>query len=102
VFRDQLFPREAYRRAWEALDAGLDPRKACRVYVGLLHLAAMNGCEEHLAQHLEDVLARGELPDLELARTAVAPVPTALPSVSIRPQTPPPTRASRRGDVRPD
>ena len=83
VFREQLFPREAYRRAWEALDAGLDPRKACRVYVGLLHLAAMNGCEEHLARHLEAVLDKGELPDLEIARAAVAPVPTALPSVSI-------------------
>ena len=62
VFREQLFPREAYRRAWEALDAGLEPRKACRVYVGLLHLAAMNGCEEALARHLEAVLDEGSCP----------------------------------------
>ena len=27
VFRDELFPRPAFRRAWEALDAGLDDRK---------------------------------------------------------------------------
>ena len=43
----------------------------------------MTGCEEHLARHLEAVLDKGELPDLEIARAAVAPVPTALPSVSI-------------------
>ena len=28
VFRDELFPRPAFRRAWEALDAGLEPREA--------------------------------------------------------------------------
>ena len=83
VFREDLFPRQAYRRAWEALDTRLEPRKACRVHVGLLHLAAMNGCEESLARHLEDILAKGELPDLEVARAAAAPVPSALPSIRI-------------------
>jgi transposase InsO family protein len=83
VFREHLFPREAYRRAWEALDARLEPRKACRVYVGLLHLAAMHGCEARLAEHLEAVLDQGGLPDLEAARAAVAPVPAALPTVAI-------------------
>jgi hypothetical protein len=83
VFREHLFPRDVYRRAWEALDAHLEARKACRVYVGLLHLAAMNACEERLADHLQEVLERGNLPDLETARSAVAPVPIALPSISI-------------------
>jgi transposase len=83
VFREHLFPREAYRRAWEALDARLEPRKACRVYVGLLHLAAMHGCEARLAEHLEAVLDQGGLPDLEAARAAVAPVPAALPTIAI-------------------
>jgi hypothetical protein len=36
VYRDQLFPRMAFRRAWEALIAGKLPRDACRVMVGLL------------------------------------------------------------------
>jgi DNA replication protein DnaC/transposase InsO family protein len=51
VFRDELFPSSVFRRAWERLDQRLDPRKACRVYVGLLHLAAMEGCEAVLADH---------------------------------------------------
>lgn len=83
VFREHLFPREAYRRAWEALDARLEPRKACRVYVGLLHLAAMHGCEASLAGHLDAVLDEGGLPDLETARAAVAPVPSGLPIVTV-------------------
>jgi hypothetical protein len=45
VFRDALFPSSIFRRAWEVFDQRLEPRKACRVYVGLLHLAAMQGCE---------------------------------------------------------
>jgi hypothetical protein len=83
VFREALFPRPAFRRAWEALDRGLDPRKACRVYVGLLHLAASHACEARLAEHLDGVLAAGGLPDLEAARTAVAPVPPQLPTLSV-------------------
>ena len=84
VFRDELFPRLVFRRAWEALDAGLEPRKACRVYVGLLHLAAMHGCEAALADHLAAVLDAGGTPDLEAARAAVAPPgPTSAPAVSV-------------------
>ena len=84
VFRDELFPSSVFRRAWERLDQRLDPRKACRVYVGLLHLAAMEGCEAVLADHLAAVLDAGATPDLEAARAAVAPpVLTTAPAVMI-------------------
>lgn len=86
VFRDELFPRPAFRRAWEVLDESLDDRKACRVYVGLLHLAATGACEAALAAHLDAVLDRGELPDLETARAAVAPPqPAAIPLIAVPP-----------------
>jgi transposase len=84
VLREGMFPREAFRRAWEALDAGLDPRRACRVYVGLLHLAATHACEATLAAHLDAVLTAGGLPDIETARAAVAPPPSMLPEITIR------------------
>jgi len=84
VFRDELFPRPVFRRAWEALDERLEPRRACRVYVGLLHLAAMHGCEAALADHLTVVLDAGGTPDLERARAAVAPpAPASAPTVSV-------------------
>ena len=55
VFRDELFPRPVFRRAWEVCEAAL------------------------LADHLESVLARGELPAVETARGAVAPPPPIVP-----------------------
>lgn len=88
VFRDELFPRTVFRRAWEALDARLEPRQACRVYVGLLHLAATHACEAALAGHLEEVLAGGAIPDLETARAAVAPPPPAVPTLVVPPPDP--------------
>jgi len=84
VFRDELFPRPAFRRAWEKLDATLDARKACRVYVGLLHLALMHACEARLAVHLDDVIDAGETPDLEQARNTVAPPSSPrMPTINI-------------------
>lgn len=85
VFRDELFPRPVFRRAWEVLDDRLEPRAACRVYVGLLHLAATHACEAALADHLETVLAHGELPSIEAARRAVAPPAAIVPSVVVPP-----------------
>ena len=88
VFRDELFPRPVFRRAWEVLDDRLEPRAACRVYVGLLHLAATQACEAVLADHLESVLARGELPSIEVARLAVAPTPAIVPCIVVPPPDP--------------
>ena len=39
VHRDGLFPRDAYRRAFDALREGLDDRQACRRMADLLALA---------------------------------------------------------------
>jgi len=84
VFRDELFPHPVFRHAWERLDERLEAGKACRVYVGLLHLAAMHGCEALLAEHLTKVLEAGDTPELEAARAAVAPPsPGAVPNVAV-------------------
>jgi hypothetical protein len=83
VFREDLFPRTAFRRAWERLDERLEPRKACRVYVGLLYLAATHACEAQLADHLDAVMDAGLVPDLDAARAAVAPHPSLTPLVHV-------------------
>jgi hypothetical protein len=44
----------------------------------------MHACEAALADHLQEVLDRGEVPDLEGARRAVASPPTHAPQVSVR------------------
>lgn len=83
VFRDALFPREAYRRTWHALIEQLPQRQACQRMVGLLELAAQEGIEALLAERLEQLLAAGELPELERLRAAFAPRAIALPSIRV-------------------
>jgi hypothetical protein len=83
VYRDQLFPRAAYRHAWDALIAAGPPRTACRVMVGLLALAHERGCEADLAAELDALLAVGKLPDLKALEARFAPARSSLPQVTV-------------------
>ena len=49
VYRDALFPREAYRRCFERALERLTEREACRLAVTLLALAHEENCEAELA-----------------------------------------------------
>ncbi|WP_084570366.1 IS21 family transposase [Methylosinus sp. PW1] len=65
VYREALFPRAAYTRAWAALDAALPQRDACRTMVGLLVLASTReAIEIALAERLDAILDAGKLPDI--------------------------------------
>src|SRR5207245_11224371 len=65
VYREQLFPRRAYGRAFEALLAGDGEKQACRTTVGLLSLAHDRACEAELAGAIDAELDAGKLPDLD-------------------------------------
>jgi hypothetical protein len=64
VCRDQLFPRDAFRHAWDRLVATQSSGNACRTMVGLLALAHDRACEAELATALDAILDAGEVPDL--------------------------------------
>jgi len=83
VYRDQLFPRDAYRQTFERLLERLPQAAACRLMVNLLALAHERGCEAELATLLAADLAAGQLPDLAALRERFAPDPAALPVVSV-------------------
>lgn len=83
VYRDRLFPREAYRLAFEALRDALPERQACRSAVDLLALAHDRGCEAELAQCLAADLAAGRLPDVVVLRARFAPDPASIPLVTV-------------------
>ena len=83
VYRDQLFPRDAYRRTFDALLMRLPERQACRVMTDLLALAHERGCESELADQLSTALETGQLPDMAALRAHFAPDPAALPNVEI-------------------
>jgi len=78
VYRDQLFPRTAYRRTWDRLIEAGPPRSACRVMVALLALAHEHVCEAELAVVLDETLDAGALPDpIVLERQFARVAPTA-------------------------
>jgi hypothetical protein len=83
VYRDQLFPRTAYRRAWDRLIEAGPPRTACRVMVALLSLAHEHACEAELAAALDEILDAGALPDPIALEHRFARTVTAAPEVIV-------------------
>jgi len=83
VYRDQLFPRDAYRLTFDRLLEKLPERSACRLMVDLLVLAHERGCEAELARALEADLSAAQLPDLATLRARFAPDPAALPEIVV-------------------
>ena len=83
VYRDQLFPRPAYARAFEALHQTVGDKRACKVTVELLALAHDRGCEAELAQLIDAGLDAGRLPDLAILRERFAPKPASVPAIKV-------------------
>lgn len=83
VYRDQLFPRVAYARTWQAVSTALDQRTACRIMVGLLWLAHSKACEVDLALVLDGMLDAGQLPDLAELQARFDVADHAVPHVNV-------------------
>ena len=83
VYRDQLFPRQAYRQTFDTLLERLPERQACRIMVDLLAMAHERNCERELAEQLTVCLQAGRLPDMTALRARFAPDPARLPDVVV-------------------
>ena len=83
VYRDQLFPRAAYRRTFETLRERYDDRHACKVTVELLALAHERACEAELADTIAADLDAGRLPDLAALRIRFRPEQAQIPDVAV-------------------
>ena len=83
VYRDQLFPRPAFARAFEALCADVGDKRACKVTVELLALAHDRACEAELAQVIDADLNAGRLPDLTALRERFGPCPGSVPVIEV-------------------
>lgn len=84
VYRDSLFPREAYRRMFEHLLEHEGEHAACRITVDLLAMAHERACEAELAGLLEADLAARRCPDIAALRTRFSPDPEQLPQVDVK------------------
>src|SRR3954471_8581069 len=83
VYREQLFPRPAYQRAFEALLASDSEKQACRTVVGLLALAHDRACEAELADAINAELDAGRRPDLDTLGRRFAPNPATMPDITV-------------------
>jgi hypothetical protein len=91
VYRDALFPRSAYRQAWEKLLAAGDPRAACKTMVSLLALAHERGCEAELAAALTEQMQHagtagrtsGVAIDIPALRARFAATPGTMPAIVV-------------------
>jgi hypothetical protein len=83
VYRDSLFPRDAYRQMFEHLLDLLGERTACRTIIELLGIAHDRCCEAELGAMLEQDIAEQRLPDLVAVRARFAPDPQSLPQVVV-------------------
>ena len=83
VYRDQLFPRAAYKRAFDALQENGDDRRACKIMVELLALAHERACEAELARAITADLDARRLPDLAALRARFQPEASAVPIVAV-------------------
>ena len=83
VYRDALFPRDAYRRCFEAALERLTEREACRLAVTLLALAHEENCEAELAAEIDSVLDKGRLPAPNDLKARFAPDPSQMPRIEI-------------------
>lgn len=81
-YREELFPRLVFRRAYDALCAAT-PGHATLEYLRILKLAAET-LECQVADVLEQALARGEVPSSAAVQAAVAPLPAARPEVHVQ------------------
>lgn len=83
VYRDSLFPRNAYRLMFDHLLEVHGEREACRTTVELLAMAHERACEAELAGLLAEDLAARQTPCLTTLRARFSPDPADLPEVVV-------------------
>src|SRR5712692_9445329 len=83
VYRDQLFPRPAFARAFETLNQSVGDKRACKLTVELLALAHDRGCEAELAELIDAELDAGRLPNLPFLRERFSPNSASVPAIKV-------------------
>jgi len=80
-YREELFPRLIFRRAWEQLNQWHSPRRADMVYLRILRLAART-YESEVAATLELLVNGGQRWDETDVEQLLEPEPVAVPQLS--------------------
>jgi Mu transposase, C-terminal domain len=79
-YREDLFPSLVFRRAYDALCAELDQRKADIEYLRILHLAAST-METAVEAALDREMSTGKCPRADVVKAAVSPESVEVPEM---------------------
>ena len=82
VYRDQLFPRDAYRLTFDRLLEKIPEKAACRLMVSLLALAHERACEAELATCSPPISRRLSFPTSPRCAPASRQIPRHCPRSS--------------------
>jgi hypothetical protein len=81
-YREDLFPRAVFRRAWESLQEHLSPRRADMAYLRILKLAA-KGLETDVTAVLEELLSTPQRWDDRTVAERVQPLQPCIPGLAV-------------------
>ena len=84
VYRDRLFPREAYAKPSTPSSSSCPRRRHAASWSTCSRSRMSAGCEAELAERLAAELNANRLPDLALLRAHFAPDPGRVPHVVVR------------------
>jgi hypothetical protein len=80
-YRDSLFPDVIFRKTYDAL-VSLSPARGHKIYLQILHLAAMNG-EKQVKEVLEKLLEREDILNVETVRSSLNIREFSMPNVRV-------------------
>lgn len=83
VLRNELLPSVEFHAIWHALDRTLSPKEACKVMVGLLHIASQEDCEQMLARWVLSALNEGKSVSLSQLQNRFTKSTAVIPDVVI-------------------
>jgi hypothetical protein len=83
TLRKEILPSLDYHIIWHALDTQLSPKEACKVMVGLLHIAAKENCEQELARWVLDLLNENKPISLSTLQRQFNKAVISIPDVSV-------------------
>lgn len=81
-YREELFPTDTFRRAYDALVESLSERQADLHYLRVLHLAAST-MEADVESALDLLLDEGRTPVVESVKALVGPTETSVPDMAV-------------------
>lgn len=81
--RDDLLPSDKYKRIWQHVEKTVKGKAACKLMVGLLHLAATHDCEQALADDVIATISQSQSLSLIALQARYGAKPASPPAITV-------------------